>query len=161
MIYEWDLEKKLTIVLSSSEVFRMRTAAKCSNVQNYYFSFLNLQNVLFVVIVFHWYTLKKQEPIIFGFTHVERKKRDIAKHLYLMFSILRCRCVFLNSLELHFIWVALLAWGAGFVWCIFAHSCSKVCWIRWYVSLPVFSCVSMRGCSGSYFSLSLSMSIPR
>ena len=36
------LEKNLTFVLSSSVVFRMRTAAKCSNEkceQNYYFSF--------------------------------------------------------------------------------------------------------------------------
>ena len=40
---------------------------------------------------------------------------------------------FLELFHLHFIRVALFAWGAWFAWCVFAHSYCMVCWIRWCV----------------------------
>ena len=111
--------------LSSSVVYRMITAAKCSQMKRVRaktsFFILNVQNVLLVVIVFHWYTLNKQRtrriyfrPVYVSSPMLNKKKRDHYCKTLIFDAILSfCHCVFLNSLELRFIWVALLAWGAG------------------------------------------------
>ena len=58
-----------------------------------------------------------------------KKKRSLLQNTYIWCYIFALPL----RLELRFTWVALLAWGAGFVWFIFAHSCSKVYGITWCV----------------------------
>ena len=139
-------------------------------VQKYYFSFLNLQNVLLVVIVFHWYTLNEQRtrriyfrPVYVSSPMLNKKKRDHYCKTLIFDAILSfCHCVFLNSLELRFIWVALLAWGAGSSCLIYFCTFLFKGVLNYMMCLCLFfSCLSVRGCSGSHFSLSLLMSFPR
>ena len=72
-----------------------------------------------------------------------------------------CRYIFLNSLQLHFVCVVelLCLLEVLDLFDVFLHIPVVWCVELDDVSLSVFSCVSVRGCSGSHYSLSLSISI--
>ena len=94
-------------------------------------------------------------------THVEQKKRDIAKHLYSMLSIFALPLCFLKLFGASFCWsglACLRCWVCLMYFCTFLF---KGVLNQMMCLCLFFSCVSLRGCSGSYFSLSLPMSIPR
>ena len=85
------MEKNLTFVLSSSVVYRMRTAAKCSQRKNvrakilfFIFKFAKCSSRCHCVSFIYFKQTKNKED--YFVTHVEQQKKEIiiAKHLYLM-----------------------------------------------------------------------------
>ena len=138
-------------------------------VQNYYFSFLNLQNVLLTVIVFHWYILNKQRSrrIYFRPVYVpppmlnKKKKRSLLQNTYIWCYIFALPLRFLKLFGASFYLSGLSClrcWICLIYFCTFLF---KRVWNYMMCLCLLFSCVSVRGCSGSHLSLTLSMSIPR